>query len=536
MADPTKAIMSLTGELIIGYERVTTTDTFRAFDPTKGSHIDPPFCVASVAEVGRACSLAAETFHSYRELDLLSRADFLDSCAANLVELGDDLLERAAVETGLPRARLESERARTVMQLRLFANVVRQGDWLGLRIDPAQPDRKPMARSDLRLRKIPLGPVAVFGASNFPLAFSAAGGDVAAALAAGCPVIVKAHPSHPGTSELAAGAIRDAAEACGLPNGTYSHLSGPANDLGRALVTHPDIKSVAFTGSRAGGLALAKLAAERPEPIPVYAEMSSVNPVVLLPGALRTRAGTIAAGYVNSVTLGAGQFCTNPGLILAIESPGLDEFVAKAGAAMSGTPPGQMTSTQIATSYASGLERLRNQPHVSELASGIATDPGASGHALARGALLQVPARYFAANPALSEEVFGPSSLIVRCQNTTELIEVLNGLQGQLTVTLHLEPEDHAIAANLLPILERKAGRLVANGWPTGVEVCHAMVHGGPYPATSDSRATSVGTLAIERFLRPVCYQDLPHDLLPSELRDDGALRLRRMIDGKYIP
>ena len=524
--------MPLSGQLILGYDRVSSAASFRASDPTRGTQLDPPFCIAAQAEVARACALAAAAFDDYRRSDPATRAGFLESCADRILGLGDELLERAGLETGLARARLEGERARTVGQLRLFAQLLRQGDWLGLRIDPALPQRKPLPRADLRQRMIGLGPVAVFGASNFPLAFSAAGGDVASALAAGCPVVVKAHPSHPGSSELAAGAISDAARACGLPSGTYSHLSGPANELGAALVSDPRIKAVGFTGSRAGGLALTRLAAARPEPIPVYAEMSSINPVVLLPGALQLRAEAIAAGFVASLTMGSGQFCTNPGLLLAISGPGLERFIAAAADALSKTPAGQMLSSNICAGYHHGVTRLRAQPGVSQLAGGTVTGGGN----VASAALFEVQAAQFIAQRALAEEVFGPSSLVVRCHDGAQLEQVLNHLEGQLTATLHLEASDHPAAARLLPILERKVGRIVVNGWPTGVEVCHAMVHGGPYPATSDSRVTSVGTRAIERFLRPVCYQDVPQDLLPPELRDDAQPRLRRLLDGQYRP
>jgi NADP-dependent aldehyde dehydrogenase len=519
--------MNLTGQLIIGFDRVSGATTFRATDPARGTEIGPAFAVADSAQVNRACQLSHDAFDAYRATGLRARAAFLEACADRIMALGDPLLERAGLETGLPRARLEGERGRTVGQLRLFASVVRQGDWLGVRIDPAQSERKPLPRADLRQRKIPLGPVVVFGASNFPLAFSAAGGDTASALAAGCPVIVKAHPLHPGTSELAASAIAEVAAECGLPDGVFSHLSGPSNELGAALVRDPRIKAVAFTGSRAGGTALMNLAAARPEPIPVYAEMSSINPVVLLPTALKIRAEAIGAGFVSSLTMGVGQFCTNPGLVLAVDGPDLDLFVAAASKALANVAPGQMLSPNICANYARGVARLRTH---SSMITG-----GASGEdELSSAALFQVPARDFIQRPFLSEEVFGPASLVVRCSGISELLSVVERLEGQLTATLHLEPQDHNDAAQLIPVLERKAGRILVNGWPTGVEVSPAMVHGGPYPATSDSRTTSVGTLAIERFLRPVCYQDMLETLLSPELRDDNPLTLRRMIDGKY--
>jgi NADP-dependent aldehyde dehydrogenase len=516
--------MPVSGHLIIGFDRVTTANTFAG-----GADNSVAFSAAGPAEIERACALAEVAFDPYRSIDLNRRAAFLEACADNLMALGDELLEHAMRESALPRARIEGERGRTMGQLRLFADVVRRGDWLGLRIDPALPDRTPLARADLRQRKIPLGPVVVFGASNFPLAFSTAGGDTASALAAGCPVIVKAHPAHPITSALAASAISAAAKQCGMPDGVFSHLASPSNELGAALVRDPRIKAVGFTGSRAGGLALMKIAAARPEPIPVYAEMSSINPVVLMPGALAARADAIATGFVASLTQGVGQFCTNPGLVLAIESPGLDRFIAAASQALEKTAAGQMLTPAIADNYRTGVARLKDHKHVTHVASGTPT----SDDRCAGSALFQVSAKDFLAHAALGEEVFGPSSVVVRCADAGEIAKVLSHIEGQLTATLHIDKSDHAAAAHVLPILERKAGRILINGWPTGVEVSPAMVHGGPFPATSDSRTTSVGTLAIDRFLRPVCYQDFPEDLLPAELRDDDT-SFRRMIDGKY--
>jgi NADP-dependent aldehyde dehydrogenase len=522
--------MPITGQLIIGFQRVGSASGFRGRDPLRNTPLEPTFAAAESLQVARACELAERAFDAYRSVGLESRARFLEVCAENLLALGEELLERAALETALPRARLEGERARTVNQLRLFAAVVRQGDWLGLRVDPALPDRKPLPRSDLRLRKIALGPVAVFGASNFPLAFSAAGGDVAAALGAGCPVIVKAHPAHPGTSELTAAAISDAAQSCGLPDGTYSHLSGPSNALGSALVQHPAIKAVAFTGSRQGGLALSVLAAARAEPIPMYAEMSSINPIIILPNALQARAESIAKGFVASLTLGAGQFCTNPGLVLVLDGPEVQRFLAAASEALREFSPSTMLTENISANYRSGVERMRCAPNVSQVAQ------GRSGHAHeAHGALFSVRAQEFLANETLRHEVFGPSSLVVLCRDSAEMRRVVDSLEGQLTATLQVEPGDYDDARPLLAALERRAGRILVNGWPTGVEVTHAMVHGGPFPATSDSRTTSVGTLAIERFLRPVCYQDMPAALLPPELRDDAQPRYRTLIEGKFL-
>jgi NADP-dependent aldehyde dehydrogenase len=429
-------------------------------------------------------------------------------------------------ETGLPRARLEGERGRTVNQLRLFARVVRDGEWLDARIDHAQPLRQPAPRSDIRMRQIAIGPVAVFGSSNFPLAFSVAGGDTASALAAGCPVVVKAHPAHPGTSELVGQAIRSAVARCGLPEGVFSLLAGAGNALGQALVTHPGIQAVGFTGSRLGGIALTQAAAARAVPIPVYAEMSSTNPVYLLPGALAARAEAIAQQFVGSLLGSAGQLCTNPGLVIALEGPDLGRFVDSATAGVRAAAPSTMLTGSIAHHYREGVDRLIAHPGVGVLARGQADAAPASCQA----SLAVTSAADFLADPeGLGAEVFGASSLLVRCSTPDEFAAIAHALEGQLTATLQMEPgTDDALAALLLPILELKAGRILANGFPTGVEVCDAMVHGGPYPATSDSRTTSVGTLAIRRFLRPVCYQDIPDHLLPPALRAANPWRVPR--------
>lgn len=505
--------MPLHGKLLIGGQEVATRTGFSGIEAATGAVLAPEFHVAGPAEVARAGALAGAAFDIFRNADLEIRAQLLEKIADNILALGDELLDRAGAESGLPRARLEGERGRTMGQLRLFASVVRQGDWQGVRIDPAMPDRKPLPRPDLRLRHIPVGPVAVFGASNFPLAFSVAGGDTASALAAGCPVVVKGHPAHPGTGELVGQAIVQAVASLGLPPGVFALLQGTSNELGAALVTDPHIKAVGFTGSRGGGMALVKLAAERPEPIPVYAEMSAVNPVILLPGALAARAEALGQGFVGSLTMGAGQFCTNPGLILAIEGPHLDSFIASAGAALAKTVPQVMLTQGICQAYQRGVKTLSEHAKVQTLAK-VAEEVNRGA-----GVLFGTSAAEFLADPVLGHEVFGAASLIVRCQDEAELNQVLEGLEGQLTATLHLEPTDEPVAARLLPVLERRVGRILANGWPTGVEVAPAMVHGGPFPATSDGRTTSVGTLAINRFLRPVCYQDIPDALLPAVLR-----------------
>jgi NADP-dependent aldehyde dehydrogenase len=376
---------------------------------------------------------------------------------------------------------------------------------------------------------LPLGPVAVFGASNFPLAFSVAGGDTASALAAGCPVVVKGHPAHPGTSALVAEAIHAALDAQGLPQGVFALLQGPGTDLGAALVADPHIKAVGFTGSRAGGLALLEIAQRRPEPIPVFAEMSSVNPVLLFPGALATRAAALGAAYVGSLTLGAGQFCTNPGLVLGIDGADLEQFTTAAAEALAGTPSQTMLSGGIHAAYERGVTALSSHDAVEQLAQGIASEGCNRG----RAALLRTDAASFLADSVLSHEVFGAASLIVRCRDMAELRMVIERIEGQLTITLQIDDSDLPDAAALMPLLERKAGRILANGWPTGVEVSPAMVHGGPFPATSDSRTTSVGTAVIERFLRPVCYQDLPDALLPKPVKHDNPLALPRLVDGE---
>lgn len=519
--------MSLTGELLIGTRSVAARDTFRARNPATGELMEPAFSIARREDIDAACARASAAFDGFRETSPETRAAFLEAIGEEIMAAGDALIERAQAEAGLPRPRVEGERARTVNQLRQFAQVLRDGAWAGVRVDPAQPDRKPLPRPDLRQRMIALGPVAVFGASNFPLAFSTAGGDTASALAAGCPVIVKGHPAHPGTGELVARAILAAAARAGAPEGVFSLLNGGA-ETGATLVADPRVKAVGFTGSRRGGLALIDIANRRAEPIPVFAEMSSVNPVALLPAALAARAEALGEAFAASLTQGAGQFCTNPGLILAFDGPDLDRFAAAAAAALSKIEPAVMLTAEICAAYNDGVAALDDNPAIRRLYRGA----GKGGGNLCRGALFETRAADFIADAALRGEVFGAVSLIVRCRGVEELIAAIEALEGQLTATLHLDDADAALAARLLPLLERKAGRILANGWPTGVDVAHAMVHGGPFPATSDPRTTSVGSRAIERFLRPVCYQNLPEALLPAALKADNPLRLPRLVDG----
>ena len=519
--------MDITGDILIGSKGVAGGErSFRAINPATGEKLEPFFAFARGEEVGRACELAWSAFQIYRETGLEERAGFLETIAANISEIGPTLIERASAETGLPPARIEGERARTIGQLKLFADVVRAGEWLDLRIDRAIPDRKPLPRPDLRLRNIALGPVAVFGASNFPLAFSVAGGDTASALAAGCPVIVKGHPAHPGTGELVGQAVQKAVASCGLPEGVFSLLLGEI-ETGTLLVENPCIKAVGFTGSRGGGMALARLAAQRPEPIPVYAEMSSINPVYLLPAALSSRAETIGREFIGSLTMGAGQFCTNPGLVFAMQGAGLDRFLKAAAEALKRSDPQPMLTPGIHRAYEEGVNALSEHNRVETIARGRVGQGIAEGS----GALFATDAQSFLDDERLGHEVFGSSSIVVRCPNEELLLAISEKLEGQLTATVQMDKKDAAIARRLLPILELKAGRILANGWPTGVEVAHAMVHGGPFPATSDGRTTSVGTLAIRRFLRPVSYQNLFPDLLPEVLRD--ACDLPRLLDGK---
>ncbi|MFD3482724.1 aldehyde dehydrogenase (NADP(+)) [Streptomyces sp. NPDC058665] len=516
--------------MVIGAEPVIGTgEEIRSVDPRTGAALDPGYRTASAEHVERACALAKRAFPAFRATGAERRAGFLDRIAELLDERRDPLVERAHAETALPRPRLTGEVGRTSGQLRLFAAELRGGIWQGARIDPARPGREPLPRADIRQRRIALGPVAVFGASNFPLAFSTAGGDTASALAAGCPVVVKAHQAHLGTAELVARTIAEAAADTGMPEGVFSQLVGGGTEVGARLVKDPRIRAVGFTGSRAGGLAIAAMAAARPVPIPVYAEMSSINPVLLLPSALESRGAELGAAFAGSLTLGAGQFCTNPGLVLAVEGPGLDLFMKAAAEAVAADAGATMLTTGIADHYAATGDALAAREGVEESAHGGRPPSAARG----RARLLTVDGARFAADPRLQTEVFGATSLIVRCADASGLTAAVEALEGQLTATVHADEADHPLAATLLPLLEERAGRVLFDGWPTGVEVGHAMVHGGPFPATTDPRSTSVGTLAIERFLRPVAYQDVPTALLPAELRDENPLGVWRRLDGE---
>jgi NADP-dependent aldehyde dehydrogenase len=521
-------MMEVTGEMLIGSRSMRGQQgTLRAVNPATGEAMEPSFGGGSARDVDEACRLAAEAFDVYRATSLEQRARFLEAIADGIVALGDTLIERVMSESGLPRPRIEGERARTAGQLKLFASVVREGRWLDVTIDPALPERKPLPRADLRLQRIPVGPVAVFGASNFPLAFSVAGGDTASALAAGCPVVAKSHPSHLGTSELVGRAIQKAVKDCRLPEGVFSLVFGEGNAVGEALVQHPAIQAVGFTGSRRGGRALVALAAGREVPIPVFAEMSSINPVFLLPGALDERAEAIGRGLIDSVTLGVGQFCTKPGVVVGVVGEAFERFRVAAQAALEAKPAATMLNAGIHGAYKQGTASWASE--VKSLASG---SEAAAGNC-AQPMLFSTDASHFLRTPELSEEVFGPAALLIECSDTDEMVAVAERLSGQLTATMHIAPSDYEFARELVPLLERRAGRLLVNGFPTGVEVTYAMVHGGPSPATSDSRFTSVGASAIDRFLRPVCYQDFPQTLLPETLRDANALDVPRLVSGK---
>ena len=496
-------------------ERFTAPGAVAEFDEASADHVDA------------ALAAADDAFQPFRRMPAEVRAEFLDRIATEIETCGE-LLEAAQAETALPQARLSAERGRTAGQLRMFADLVRDGSWVDARIDRAIPDRQPVPKPDIRRMLIPIGPVVVFSASNFPLAFSVAGGDTASALAAGCPVVVKAHPAHPATSELAAKAIVAAVKAIGMPPGVFSLLHSTRNEIAVALVQHPRTKAVGFTGSLRAGRALFDAAARRPDPIPVYAEMGSVNPLFVLPGALAERGDAIVEGLKNSVTLGVGQFCTNPGLTIGLGAERFDRFVRGLETSIGAAPPGTMLYPALCRSYEAGRQRLTAVP-------GVAHTPAASvvSESQAAPAMFVASGQTFLDHPELAEEVFGPSTVVIRCASRDELETIARRLPGQLTATIHGSADDLNEYASLVSILEDRAGRLIVNGFPTGVEVCPSMQHGGPYPATTDVRSTSVGTAAIHRFARPVAYQGFPGSLLPPELQDANPRRIWRLVDGE---
>jgi len=524
--------MNLQGtSLIAGVRGATGGPRFRAADPATGKTLEPEFHEASSAEAAHAMESAAAAFADYHNRPAGERAAFLERIADGIEGLGDALIERAQLETGLPVARLSGERGRTCGQLRQFAQAVREGSWVDARIDTALPDRQPMARPDIRRMLKGLGPVVVFGSSNFPLAFSTAGGDTASALAAGCPVIVKAHRAHPGTAELVGGAIVRAAADCGLPAGVFSLLHGSGAGIGVELVRNPAAAAVGFTGSRAAGRALFNAAAARERPIPVFAEMSSLNPVFLLPDAVESRGESIAQGLFASFTLGVGQFCTKPGLIFALRGAATERLVAALSKLVEAAPAGTMLTAEIRKAFEAERAHVMAIEGVSPMAQSVAViTPGAT---QARPSLAMTQAQRFLAAPELATEAFGPFALVILADNMDEMVACTRALDGQLTATLHATAADLAHCPALLQAAECCAGRLVINGFPTGVEVSPAMNHGGPYPATTDVRFTSVGTAAMLRFARPLCYQGYPDQLLPAELRNANPLGIQRLLNGK---
>ena len=487
------------------------------------------FFEASQEEIDQAVDLAWEAFGEYKHTSGRKKATFLRTIADEIEELGDDLINVYCQETGLPEGRAKGERGRTCFQLRSFADLVEAGEWVDASIDTALPNRKPVPKPDLRKMLVPIGPIAVFGASNFPLAYSTAGGDTASALASGCPVVVKSHPMHAGTGELVATAIAKAAKSTKMPEGVFSNLNSSGIEVGIQLVKHPKIKGVGFTGSIAGGRALFDMASRRSEPIPVFAEMGSINPVVLLPKALENKALDWAKTYAGSITLGTGQFCTNPGLLLAIESDALDVFIKSLSEEILRISPGCMLSPGIISRYETSKARVLAENEVTVTAdySADVTDN------FAQQSVVSVSGKSFLENPKLHQEVFGPFSMVVKCKDPIELEMTINALDGQLTGTILSEENEIDSQTAIVNALQNRVGRLIFNGVPTGVEVCPSMLHGGPYPASTDSRFTAVGIHAIERWVRPVSYQNWPNHLLPEELKNENQLGIQRLVDGK---
>jgi len=524
------SMTKLSGRSLIGFrEGAGSAESLYATDPTTGERLQPGFIPATSEEVELAARLAAEAFSVYRSVSGRDRGALLRKIAAKIESIAEEVIERAAQETALPKGRLQAETARTCGQLRLFAQVAEEGSWVNARIDHGDPDRKPAPKPDIRSMLRPLGPVVVFGASNFPLAFSVAGGDTASALAGGNTVIVKAHAAHPGTSELVGRAVQESVRECGLPEGVFSLLFGSGSQIGTALMKHPLVKAGGFTGSRTAGRILMDVAASRPEPIPFYAEMSSTNPVFILPGALREHTENIAAGLHTSFTLGAGQFCTKPGMVFLPQGSDASAFAGKLRELVAGSAPYHLLTKAIHSSYGSAIAQRKKDGGVHVVAEGPqASTAGFTVHS----ALFETNAESFLGSN-LDEEIFGPTTLLVQHSSRDQVLQIARELEGHLTATIHGTEQDLRDFADLIAVLEAKVGRLIFNGFPTGVEVTHAMVHGGPYPATSDGRSTSVGSQAIFRFARLVCYQNFPDSTLPDELKESNPLGLWRLVDGK---
>lgn len=513
----------LLGKSIIGWSRSAGTEvTGQGIQPGSGAQLEPAYCAATSEEVEKALGLARSAFREYSLKSGKERATFLRAVADGIEAVVEDIVERGRLETALPEPRLRGETARTTGQLRMFASLAEEGSWVDARIERAQPERQPLPKPDIRSMYRPLGPVAVFCASNFPLAFSVAGGDTASALAAGCPVVVIAHSSHPGVAEIVGTAVQKAAQACGMPEGVFSLLYGGGRTVGQAVVSHPVIQAVGFTGSRGGGTALMATAAKREQPIPVYAEMSSINPVVLLSGALARGEEALAEGFYASLVLGVGQFCTNPGLVFLEEGCG-DAFLAKLKELIEAGSAALMLNAGICQSFQQSTKALASASGVETLACcGAAAGPGE-----AVPMAFTVSVEDFIANPELQAEMFGPATLIVR-GSLDKVLTAIDKLEGQLTASIHGTEGELAAHADLVAALQGRAGRLIFNGFPTGVEVCSSMVHGGPFPATSDGRSTSVGTMAVYRFVRPVAWQGFPDPALPAELQDGNPLGITR--------
>ncbi len=503
---------------------------FRAYDPKAGEAVEPGFHEATADEVARAVELAARAAVEMRKLTAEQIAEFLAAIREEIAALGDPLIQRAAQESGLDEGRLKGERDRTLNQIKMFADIVKEGSWVDARIDTPLPDRKPLPRPDIRRMLEPLGPVAVFGASNFPLAFSVAGGDTISAFAARNPVVVKAHPAHPGTSELVATAIGKAVQAKSMPEGTFSMLHGKTPETSLALVTHPEMRAVGFTGSERAGRALFDAAARRPRPIPVYAEMGSVNPVFILPQVLKEKGPNVAEGLFRSVLMGVGQFCTSPGLVFGLRDESLQAFRDKLIEFFEQATPGTMLNPAIAGGYE---ERLRTVEKIRGVAAHVAAQKPNRKHTEGQPGVLLTEVETWLSNKELHEEIFGPATILIECGSSDQLLQAARALDGTLTATIHGTPEELAANAELIGILRQKAGRLIFNGYPTGVEVGYAMHHGGPYPATSDEKFTSVGATAIYRFARPVCFQGFPQNVLPPELQDANPRKIWRTIDGQ---
>ena len=502
--------------------------TYKTFNPQLNIENEHTFYEATSDEINEAVELAAKAFKSFRHTSGKQKADFLNAIADEILALDDELINVYCSESGLPEGRAKGERGRTVFQLRSFADLVAEGSWVEATIDTAIPDRQPLPKSDIRKMNIPLGPVVVFGASNFPLAYSTAGGDTAAAFAAGCPVIVKSHPMHAGTGELVASAIIKAANKTNMPNGVFSNLNSSGIEVGVQLVKHPEVKAVGFTGSIRGGRALLDLAAQREEPIPVFAEMGSINPVIMLPNALKNRSESLAKTYASSITLGTGQFCTNPGLIIGIKGNDLTNFISTLANEIVKIEPSCMLHPNIYGAYESNKAKALAQPELSVVAN-YDTDVKEN---YARQAITTVEGKTFLANSTLHQEVFGPFSMVVQCENVEQMEAIISNLEGQLTGTLIADGEAEQYS-NIISALQNRVGRLIYNGVPTGVEVCPSMVHGGPYPASTDSRFTAVGIHSIKRWVRPFSFQDWPNQLLPDELKNENPLGISRNVDGK---